>query len=146
VGRVWREDMRGPAVVAIRGGLLIDITSKDAPTMRDLLEGDDPVGLVRTAAGAELGPVDRLLHASRPDLRLLAPIDLQAIKACGVTFARSMIERVIEERAAGNPELAAKVRERVGAIIGDSLRDLKAGSPEAEKVKGALIDEGLWSQ
>ncbi|MGO8655014.1 fumarylacetoacetate hydrolase, partial [Rhizobium ruizarguesonis] len=77
---------------------------------------------------------------------LLAPVDLQAVKACGVTFAQSMIERVIEEKAAGNPERAASIRERVSTLIGGSLTNLKAGSPEAAKVKQALIDEGMWSQ
>jgi len=90
------------------------------------------------------------LFAGKPGdentLHLLAPNDLQSIKACGVTFARSMVERVIEERAAGNPDLALKIRERVGAIIGDSLRNLKAGSEEAARVKAALIEEGVWSQ
>ena len=79
-------------------------------------------------------------------MHLLAPCDLQAVKACGVTFARSMIERVIEEKAAGNPALAETMRARVTGIIGDSLRDLKAGSPEAAKVKAALIEVGVWSQ
>ncbi len=77
---------------------------------------------LRKQGGDVLGTVSDLLVESRPEMRLLAPIDLQAVKACGVTFARSMIERVIEERAAGNPDLAAKVRERVIAIIGNSLR------------------------
>jgi fumarylacetoacetate (FAA) hydrolase family protein len=79
-------------------------------------------------------------------VRLLAPCDLQAVKACGVTFARSMIERVIEERAAGDPSRAREIRTRVASIIGDSLRDLVPGSEEAAKVKSALIEEGLWSQ
>jgi fumarylacetoacetate (FAA) hydrolase family protein len=79
-------------------------------------------------------------------MRLLAPCDLQAVKACGVTFARSMVERVIEERAAGDPTRAREIRERVAAIIGDSLRSLVPGSADATKVKAALIEEGLWSQ
>ena len=148
VGRVWRPEAGGPALVLLRDGVLFDITSKEAATMRDLLEMDDPVAFVRARGGSAVAPLDRLL-AAEPDAavaHLLAPIDLQAVKACGVTFARSMIERVIEERAAGNPDLALKIRERVSAIIGDSLRNLKAGSPEAAKVKAALIEEGVWSQ
>jgi fumarylacetoacetate (FAA) hydrolase family protein len=78
--------------------------------------------------------------------RLLAPCDLQAIKACGVTFARSMIERVIEERAAGDPSRAEAIRARVAAAIGDSLRNLVPGSAEAAEVKRLLQAEGLWSQ
>ena len=152
VGRVWRPDVQGPAVVALRGGRLIDITSIDCATMRDLMEKDDPAAFVRAASGEYLGALDAMLETSVEGagdfsaLHLLAPCDLQAVKACGVTFARSMIERVIEEKAAGNPALAEKVRGRVTAIIGDSLRDLKAGSEAAGKVKAALIEEGVWSQ
>ena len=151
VGRVWRPDVAGPSLVVLRGGDLYDITSKEAPTMRDLLERDDPVAF--SAAGGRASRVVGGRHGASVEaagdlstMHLLAPCDLQAVKACGVTFARSMLERVIEEKAAGNPALAEKMRERVTAIIGDSLRDLKAGSPEAAKVKAALIDEGVWSQ
>jgi fumarylacetoacetate (FAA) hydrolase family protein len=148
VGRIWRPDVEGPALVTLRDGTLYDITSKDAPTMRDLLEKDDPVAFVRAQNGEAVAKLDDLLtaKADAASVHLLAPIDLQAIKACGVTFARSMLERVIEERAAGNPDLAEAIRGKVTALIGDSLRNLKAGSPEAAKVKAALIEEGVWSQ
>jgi fumarylacetoacetate (FAA) hydrolase family protein len=146
VGRVHILKNGGPSLVKIENGRVIDITGAKAPTMRDLLELEDPVTYLLKEGGDDLGTVSDLLEESRPEMRLLAPIDLQAVKACGVTFARSMIERVIEERAAGNPDLAVKVRERVTAIIGNSLRDLKAGSPEAMNVKAALIEEGIWSQ
>lgn len=151
VGRVWRADVEGPAVVTVRDGRVVDITSHEFPTMRDLLEADDPAALVRRQKGEDLGSVEDIAAASLEPatngrLRLLAPCDLQAIKACGVTFARSMIERVIEERAAGDPSRAQEIRERVAAIIGDSLRNLVPGSKEAVKVKSALIEEGLWSQ
>jgi fumarylacetoacetate (FAA) hydrolase family protein len=142
VGRVWLDRAGGPAVVHLRDGVLHDITSRDVATMRDLLEQDDPVGWL-TAQPAR--PVMSLADAVARG-KLLAPNDLLAVKACGVTFARSMIERVIEEKAAGDPALAEKVRERVTAIIGDSLRNLKAGSEAAAKVKAALIEEGVWSQ
>jgi fumarylacetoacetate (FAA) hydrolase family protein len=134
VGRVWRPDVQGPAVVVLREGRLCDITSRDVPTMRDLLEKDDPAAAARATACESLGTLDAVLETSIESagnfsrLHLLAPCDLQAVKACGVTFARSMIERVIEEKAAGDPALADKMRGRVTAIIGDSLRDLKAGS------------------
>ena len=149
VGRVWNPAVDGPALVTIRDGAIFDITSKAVPTMRDLLELDDPVSHVGTSEGTKIARLDTLLDGK--DLKagapyLLAPNDLQAIKACGVTFARSMIERVIEERAAGNPDLAVKIREKVSAIIGDSLRNLKAGSEDAARVKAALIEEGVWSQ
>ena len=106
VGRIWREDVSGPALVTIREGHVIDITCKEAPTMRDLMEMENPVEWVKAANGDDLGSLDAYLASGKP---LLAPCDLQAVKACGVTFARSMIERVIEEKAAGNPALAEKV-------------------------------------
>jgi len=152
VGRLWRPDVAGPSLVVLRGGDLYDITSKEAPTMRDLIERDDPVAFLMQQEGERLASLETVMGGSveaagdLSTMHLLAPCDLQAVKACGVTFARSMLERVIEEKAAGNPALAEKMRERVTAIIGDSLRDLKAGSPEAAKVKAALIDEGVWSQ
>lgn len=149
LGRVWRAGI-GPSVVTLREGRLIDITSKAAPTMRDVLEQGDISGFVARQSGQDLGPLDVMAAASVEPVgdsdRLLAPCDLQAIKACGVTFARSMVERVIEERAAGNPALAAEVRARVAGLIGDSLRDLVPGSAKAAEVKALLQAEGLWSQ
>lgn len=118
--------------------------------MRDLLELPDIAGFVASQPGEDLGSLETLLlgsvEAAGDTLRLLAPCDLQAIKACGVTFARSMVERVIEERAAGNPALAAEIRARVAGVIGDSLRDLMPGSAKAAEVKALLQAEGLWSQ
>ncbi|KQW85438.1 fumarylacetoacetate hydrolase [Ensifer sp. Root127] len=148
VGRVWRSDIDGPALVTVRDGAIVDITSKMAPTMRDLLELPDPVAHIRQLDGERLASVTDVLtgEGKISTLRLLAPCDLQAVKACGVTFARSMIERVIEERAAGDAARAEAIRTRVTAVIGDSLRNLKAGSPEAARVKAALIEEGVWSQ
>jgi fumarylacetoacetate (FAA) hydrolase family protein len=151
VGRVWRADLKGPSVVTLRDGRVIDITCRAFPTMRDLLEMDDPAAAVKNAEGEDLGSLEAVAESSvepkdDTQIHLLAPCDLQAVKACGVTFARSMIERVIEEKAAGDPALAHKIRERVGAIIGASLRNLKAGSDDAAKVKAALIEEGVWSQ
>lgn len=152
VGRVWRGDVGGPSVVVVRDARVVDITCRAFPTIRDLLEQDDPAALVKAADGQELGALADIVAASiepkdgAGGVHLLAPCDLQAVKACGVTFARSMIERVIEEKTEGDPALAQKVRERVSAIIGDSLRDLKPGSPEAARVRAALINEGAWSQ
>jgi fumarylacetoacetate (FAA) hydrolase family protein len=149
VGRVWRQGI-GPALVTLRGGRVIDITSAAAPTMRDLLEREDPAADAAAAPGEDLGPLDALLVASTeagPEAtRLLAPCDLQAVKACGVTFAGSMIERVIEERAGGDPARAADIRARVSEVIGDSLRGLVPGSDKAAAVKALLQAEGLWSQ
>lgn len=149
VGRAWLPEVEGPSLVTVRDGRVFDITARDCATMRDLLEHKTPADFVRNAPGRDIAPLENLLPLNEPDptrLHLLAPIDLQAVKACGVTFARSMIERVIEERAAGNSARAASIREKVSQIIGASLRDLKAGSDDAQRVKAALIEEGLWSQ
>ena len=149
LGRVWRSGI-GPSLVTLRAGHVVDITSKVAPTMRDLLELPDIAGFVAGQPGEDLGLLETLLlgsvEAAGDTFRLLSPCDLQAIKACGVTFARSMVERVIEERAAGNPALAAEIRTRVAGVIGDSLRDLVPGSAKAAEVKALLQAEGLWSQ
>ncbi len=151
VGRVWNPAAEGPSIVTIRDQQVIDITSKDVATVSALLERPDLVAFVRSAAGKSLGTLESIAENSKgtPDAShpyLLAPVDLQAIKACGVTFAQSMIERVIEEKAAGSADRAAAIRERVSTLIGGSLNNLKAGSPEAAKVKEALIEEGMWSQ
>ncbi|XAZ19762.1 fumarylacetoacetate hydrolase family protein (plasmid) [Sinorhizobium sp. B11] len=151
VGRAWNPDVAGPSIVTLRDGSLVDITSAEAPTLSALLERADAADFVRTASGKALGTLEAIAANStgKPDTSkayLLAPADLQAIKACGVTFAQSMIERVIEEKAAGNPDRAASIRERVSTLIGGSLTNIKAGSPEAAEVKKALIEEGIWSQ
>jgi len=149
LGRVWMPDEGGPCIVTIRGDRVVDITSKFAPMVRDICEMDDPAGYVRGAKGVDIGSIAELsenLPENMNSIHFLAPCDLQSVKACGVTFASSMVERVIEERAAGNPQLAEDIRARVGEVIGDSLRDIRAGSREAAKVKQALISEGLWSQ
>ncbi len=151
VGRAWNPAAEGPSLVTIRDQQVIDITSKDVATMSALLERPDLVAFVRAANGKSLGTLEEIAANStdKPDASrpyLLAPVDLQAVKACGVTFAQSMIERVIEEKAAGNPDRAAAIRERVSTLIGGSLNNLKAGSPEAATVKQALIEEGMWSQ
>lgn len=138
LGRVERKGI-GPCVVTVRDGQVIDITSKEAPTVRDIMERDDTAYYVRNAQGEALGPLDE-------DHAWLAPCDLQSVKACGVTFAGSMVERVIEEQAAGDPAKAEAIRNRIGARIGESLSNITPGSAEAELVKKALIDEGLWSQ
>ena len=152
VGRAWRPDCDGPSLVTLRGDALVDVTTRQVPTMRDLLELDDPLGWLGSVKGAELAPLDAVAANSREADRdpaepwLLAPCDLQAIKACGVTFARSMIERVIEERAAGDPSRAETIRGTISSILGDSIRTLVPGSAEAARVKTVLKDQGLWSQ
>ncbi|MEO5613660.1 MAG: fumarylacetoacetate hydrolase family protein [Cypionkella sp.] len=149
LGRVWRAGI-GPSLVTLRKGRVIDIITKAAPTMRDILEQTDIAGFIAEIQGEDLGVLSDIAEASiEPDqsqTHLLAPNDLQAVKACGVTFARSMVERVIEERAAGNPARAAEIRARVADVIGNSLRDLIPGSAKAAEVKALLQAENLWSQ
>lgn len=149
VGRVWEPGV-GPCLVVVRDGAVLDVTSRAVPTLRDLLELDDPLAWLATQAGRPIGTLDMLaaasLAADGDALRLLAPCDLQAVKACGVTFARSMVERVVEERAAGDPAEAAQVRDRIAGLIGASLRAIVPGSDAAAKAKAALSAEGLWSQ
>ncbi|QRE74773.1 fumarylacetoacetate hydrolase family protein [Methylobacterium aquaticum] len=155
-GRIWRPELSGPSVVAVRqaaGGApeLVDIT-RAFPTIRDLCEAPDPAAALRGAVGETVGPLDAVLANTPPDTRdpskpwLVAPIDLQAVKAAGVTFAVSMLERVIEERARGNPDAAAAIRLEVGRLVGDDLRRLKPGSPEAMALKDVLVAQGAWSQ
>ena len=141
IGRVERAGT-GPLVVTLRDGALVDITTREAPTVRDVLERDDCTAYLRAVPGAPLGDPDALPEG----LSWLAPPDLQAIKACGVTFAGSMVERVIEEKAAGDPSKARSIRERIGLRIGESLSNIVPGSPEAAEIKAALMAEGLWSQ
>ena len=150
-GRVWRPDVGGPSVVAVRDGALTDVT-RHFPTMRDLCELPDPAAALAAADGETIGSLDTILANTPPDTRdvgapwLLTPIDLQAIKAAGVTFVISMLERVIEERARGDLNAAAAIRHEVTRIVGDDLAKLRPGSPEAARLKQVLIDQGAWSQ
>ena len=149
LGRVWNPKVQGPSIVTVRNGLVIDITSKQAPLASDICKMQDPVEFVKNASGEPIGELSELLQADTENpkvFHMLAPCDLQAIKACGVTFAVSMLERVIEEQSAGDVKKSKAIRERVRAIVGNSLHDLKAGSKKAQRVKQALIEEGIWSQ
>lgn len=151
VGRVWRPDVHGPSVVAVRADSVYDI-SRSFPTMRDLGETGNPAASVAAARGERIGAVASILvntpEIDRDQARpwLLAPVDLQAIKAAGVTFAVSLIERVIEEQARGQPERAAAVRSEVEAAIGGAIEGLVPGSPQAMELKRLLQAKGLWSQ
>jgi len=150
-GRVWLPDAGGPAVVAVRADGVHDI-SRLAPTMRDLCELADPASVVRAGKGEPLGPLAPILantpEAARNPKRpwLLAPSDLQAIKAAGVTFPLSMLERVIEEQARGAPEKAEAIRASVQKQLGGDIRTLVPGSPAAAELKRVLIEQGAWSQ
>ena len=141
----------GPSVVAVRDGALVDVSAA-FPTMRDLCEADDPAAALRAARGETIGDLDAVLANTPVERRdrnrpwLLAPIDLQAIKAAGVTFVLSMIERVIEERARGDLNAAVAIRAEVNRLVGDDLAKLKPGSEEAAHLKQVLIEQGAWSQ
>jgi fumarylacetoacetate (FAA) hydrolase family protein len=151
VGRIWSPSAGGPCVVRVEDDRVIDITPI-FPTMRDLCEMPDPAAAARAAEGRDIGTLAAILANTPPEARkadkpwLIAPIDLQAIKAAGVTFAISMLERVIEERARGNAAAAADIRNFIRELIGDDLSKLKPGSPEAMALKKLLMEKGLWSQ
>lgn len=152
VGRVWREaDVSGPCVVLVRGGQVFDIT-RSAPTVSDLLEREDLLDFARTCPGEPLGDaagwLDKAMSpAKTPGAeRILAPCDLQPIKACGVTFAVSLLERVIEEQAGGDAARAAQVRDDMQRTIGSDLSAMRPGSTEAEALKRELMRQGAWSQ
>jgi fumarylacetoacetate (FAA) hydrolase family protein len=151
VGRVWDPSASGPCVARVEGNEVIDITANFS-TMRDLCEELYPSAAALSAKGRPIGSLDAVVANTPVETRdprqpwLLAPIDLQCIKAAGVTFAVSMLERVIEERARGNPEAAAEIRTTIKSLIGDDLSKLKPGSDEAMALKDALIKQGMWSQ
>jgi fumarylacetoacetate (FAA) hydrolase family protein len=155
VGRAHDPAADGPCVVTVHDGQIFDITSRATPTVRDLIETGEPAA-VRDAALARgarpLGTVQDLLRNSWPALRdggkpwLLAPLDLQAVKAAGVTFAESLLERVIEEQSHGDPAAAEAARAEVLATIGGALGELVPGSPRAEELRAWLVERGLWSQ
>jgi fumarylacetoacetate (FAA) hydrolase family protein len=156
VGRVWRPaPVDGPCVVVVRQGEVFDITPH-AATVADLLERPDLLQFARSVAGEALGRATDIVGAALAGpaghgdnngaLRLLAPCDVQAIKACGVTFAVSLLERVIEEQAGGDPQRADALRAELLATIGADLSSIKPGSPQAEQLKREFQARGAWSQ
>jgi fumarylacetoacetate (FAA) hydrolase family protein len=150
-GRVWRPDVGGPAVVAVRTSGVYDITAL-TPTMSALCDEANPAYALLAAPGERIGTLAEILantpEATRDPTKpwLLAPIDLASVKAAGVTFARSLLERVIEEQAKGAPEKAASIRAAIGERLGGDLRRLKPGSKDALELKKALIAADAWSQ
>ncbi|MGO2748779.1 MAG: fumarylacetoacetate hydrolase family protein [Pseudoclavibacter sp.] len=153
VGRVWDPAVGGPSPVLLTADGILDLSGTFA-TVSDITESADPAAAVRAAAAdaPSLGSLDEIFANTEPDTRdeskpwLLAPVDLHVLKAAGVTFAVSMIERVIEERVRGDIEAAARMREQILAEIGTDLASLKPGSEEASALKAYLVGEGLWSQ
>jgi fumarylacetoacetate (FAA) hydrolase family protein len=145
VGRIWLPEVGGPLLVRVRGDEVYDL-SPVAATCSDLLNLDDPVRAIRDRAPLQsIGKVSDIL-LERSAFRLLAPCDLQAVKASGVTFVASLLERVIEEQARGEAAKAERLRRSITSIIGESLRNIRPGSAEARRVKDVLIEQGVWSQ
>ena len=152
IGRVWSPAVAGPIVALVRDDVLCDL-SHLAPTVRDLLDLDDPIMAIRNIGSLpRIGDLAAILANSSERDRdvhspwLLAPCDLQAIKASGVTFVSSMLERVIEEQARGDPAKAEAVRRSIVAVIGDNLSAVRPGSPDAARLKEVLIEQRAWSQ
>ena len=152
IGRVWLPAENGPCVVGVRGEEAVDLT-RPYPTVSQLLNAAKPQDLQAAIKGAPvIGRLDDIVANSREGERMssrpwfLAPCDLQAIKASGVTFVASLLERVIEERARGNPALADGARREIQAIVGPDLRGVVPGSPEAARIKDVLIARDMWSQ
>jgi fumarylacetoacetate (FAA) hydrolase family protein len=151
IGRAWTSgEPGGPSPITLRPDGVFDLSERFA-TLSQLLESEDPLQAVRSTPGRFLGSLEALLansgeafDANQP--YLLAPVDLQVIKAAGVTFAASMIERVIEEQAAGDASKAEAVRATVHSVIGDNLRAVRPGSQQAMALKALLIEQGMWSQ
>jgi fumarylacetoacetate (FAA) hydrolase family protein len=152
IGRAWVPAVEGPSVVCVRGEAVYDL-SPVAATASAFLDLDDPVAVLRDATGLPaLASLADTLANSAWNRRnndapwFLAPCDLQAIKASGVTFVSSMLERVIEEQARGDPAKAEAVRKAIVEVIGDNLASVNPGSPEAMRLKEVLIEQHAWSQ
>ena len=151
IGRAWVPGrIAGPSPIVLRSDGVFDLSDHFA-TLSDLLETESPLAAVRQTPGTFITTVEALLantgagaDPSKPSL--LPPLDLQVIKAAGVTFAASMIERVIEEKAGGDAAKAEAVRASVRNVIGDNLRAIVPGSQQAMRLKALLIEQGMWSQ
>jgi fumarylacetoacetate (FAA) hydrolase family protein len=150
LGRALVPGFDHPRIVTVREGQLVDITARGMATVRDIAESGRAAEHVRTAPGRAVGDIAAVMaNAGKDDAtlpRLLAPIDLQAIKASGVTFVVSLLERVIEEQARGDKSRADALRGEILDLIGTDLSQLVPGSEAAMKVKAALIEKGVWSQ
>jgi fumarylacetoacetate (FAA) hydrolase family protein len=150
LGRALLPGFDHPRIVTVRDGQLVDITARGMATVRDVAESGRAAEHVRTAPGRAVGDIAAVMANAGMDdpslPRLLAPIDLQAIKASGVTFVVSLLERVIEEQARGDKSRADALRGEILDLIGTDLSQLVPGSDAAMKVKAALIDKGVWSQ
>lgn len=151
IGRIWDPRVSGPTPVLVDGENLRDI-SPLAPTVSQLLERNDLVAqLSKPSRFSTICQLGDILEQSRPGAdhstpHLLSPNDLQAIKASGVTFVASLLERVIEEQARGDASKADQIRAEITGIIGDDLSQIEPGSQKAADIKEILIEKGAWSQ
>ncbi|MEV0705561.1 fumarylacetoacetate hydrolase family protein [Saccharopolyspora sp. NPDC050389] len=149
VARVFDPACGGPCVAAVRGTAVVDLTGVE-PTVSGLLERADAGQIVRAHEGGRSWQLADLLRATlsgdRARPHFLAPVDLQVLKAAGVTFVRSMLERVIEERADGDLRRAEEIRAKLGDVIEGRISQVRPGSAEAQRIKEVLVAEGLWSQ
>ena len=152
IGRLWQPGV-GPTVVACHDGMLLDLSRLGA-TVSQLFELPSVANAVRAAlpAATPLAPLTEVLANSDESTRdqnrpwLLAPCDLQVVKASGVTFVASLLERVIEEQARGDALRAQEIRAALSGILGDNLAGIVPGSMESARVKQVLIEQGVWSQ
>jgi len=149
VTRLYDPSSAGPVVAVVRDGALHDITSR-SPTVSRLLSMEDPVAAVRSVPSTRSWPLVEVIADSlaqrRQSVHMLAPIDFQVIKAAGVTFAQSMLERVIEERASGDAGAAAELRSELEREVGPELSAIRPGSRAAFALKDILVQKGIWSQ
>lgn len=152
LGRARVPEFAYPRLVTVRDGRLLDITAPNGATARDICEHSDPADYVAHVDGSDIGAADAVLAnswAGKIDGKapsLLSPIDLQAVKAAGVTFVVSLLERVIEEQARGDKAKADALRGDITGLIGTDLSKLVPGSDAAMQIKAALIARGVWSQ
>ncbi|GAB2516367.1 fumarylacetoacetate hydrolase family protein [Microbulbifer agarilyticus] len=157
VGRAWipaarsQNNVAGPSPILMAEDGVFDL-SQIAPTFSALINAGFDRSNIDTDKIRYLCSTEDLLENSHSETRdpalphLLAPVDLQAVKACGVTFMCSMLERIIEERAGGDSARAAQIRTQLSSVIEGSISDIKPGSKDAEALKAVLQKEDLWSQ
>ena len=156
IGRAWvpaklTGTIAGPSPVLLSEDGVYDL-SRIAPTCAELLAHGFSRSTIHSQKLPFLGHHSAIIANSLADHRdehtpyLLSPIDLQSVKACGVTFMVSMLERVIEERAGGDAARAETVRQKIKDRIKTNLTNIVPGSPEAVELKSVLQAEGLWSQ
>ena len=156
VGRAWTPSrftgsVAGPSPVWITERGVMDI-SRLAPTMAEVLNTEKWKSLQASPDFPNLGGINSVLQNTMAENRdpqqahFLAPVDLHAIKACGVTFVTSLLERVIEERSGGKAELAVAMRAEFIAALGMDISSIRPDSVEADQLKDYMQSQGIWSQ